>query len=86
MFQLTTVIMTSASAGQLVLAVHKYLINRPYHTFMTSPIFPAPAAWTCDPHRITGIREPSHIQPRWSSYANGSSVATPSRSKSRTLR
>ena len=44
MFQLTTVIMTSASAGQLVLAVHKYLINPPYQTFMTSPFF---RRWWC---------------------------------------
>ena len=41
MFQLTTVIMTSTSAGQLVLAGHKYLINPPYQTFMTSPFFGA---------------------------------------------
>ena len=41
MFQLTTVIMTSASAGQLVLAVHKYPINTPYQTFMTASFFAA---------------------------------------------
>ena len=34
----------------------------------------------------TLLQESSHIQPRRSSYVNGSSVATPSRSKSRTLR
>ena len=45
MFQLTTVIITSSAAGIVATtagsAHHKCPINRPYQTFMTSPIFPA---------------------------------------------
>ena len=73
------------SPASLVPAVHKYPINTPYQTFYDQPILPRPQPG-CAPRRITGIQETSHIQPRRSSYVNGSSVATPSRSKSRTLR